>query len=71
MRGGGQRMKRGNGKLVPRFEVQEVQGAEVEGQEGALAVLVMWRVDQVAQRAVEAHLKPGGVGQELEGDLEA
>lgn len=48
MRGGEQKMKKGNGKLVLRFEVQEVREAEAEGQEGALAVLVMWLADQVA-----------------------
>jgi hypothetical protein len=71
MRGGEQKMKKGNGKLVLQFEVQEVREAEAEGQEGALAVLVMWLADQVAQRAVEERHKQHGVARVLEEALEA
>ena len=71
MRGAGQRMRRGNGKLVLLFEVQEVRGAEAEGQDEALAVLVMWQVDRVVRQVVETRRKKDGVELGLEGDLGA
>ena len=63
MRGEGQRMRRGNGKLVLQSEAQGVREVEAEGLEGvvALVVLDMWLVDQAAQQE-EAHHKRDGVG---------
>jgi hypothetical protein len=71
MRGAGQRMRRGNGKLALLFEVQEVREAEAEGQEGAPAVLDIWQVNRAARQVVEAHRKQDGVEPGLEGGLGA
>ena len=64
MRDAEQRMKRDNGKLVPRYGAQEGRGVEVEGQAGAVASAVRgtWQGVRAARQEVEAHRKQGGAG---------